>query len=139
MCIFQKLAPSPRRHGLMRFGGRIPGSLSWPLAVTYSFRVNISPFFALASRGDWLPVVVVAWTVVWLCSLGSALSRQDFDATTRLTWVVVLIFVPFFGVFLYWGLSPNPPPKVPRRVIDPSNQLSGTPWEVDPGHTTKKS
>ncbi len=86
-----------------------------------------------SSSGDWLPFVLPVLLVLWLGSLALALGRSDFDPVTRLTWVIVLIFVPFFGIVLYWAIAP----PVPRRTIDTSNDRAGTPWENNPGHTTK--
>jgi hypothetical protein len=51
--------------------------------------------------------VVVLWMLVWLVVLGAALARKDLDPVTRLTWVLVIIMVPFFGVVLYWILGPK--------------------------------
>ncbi len=85
-------------------------------------------YLADGSRGDWLPVVFCVWLTTWLVSLGHALKRSDFDPITRLTWVIVLIFVPFFGILLYWFVSPVAPEQ-PRRRTSPLTDLSGTPWE----------
>jgi len=46
------------------------------------------------------------WTIVWLLVLATALARKDLDPVTRLTWVLVIILVPFFGVLLYWLVAP---------------------------------
>lgn len=53
-------------------------------------------------------LVLVAWLVAWLVSFWSALSRPDFKPVTRLTWVLVLIFVPCVGLLFYWLLAPRP-------------------------------
>ena len=49
--------------------------------------------------------VAVIWAIVWLVTLAFALIRKDLDPVTRLTWVLVIIFVPFFGVVFYWTLG----------------------------------
>jgi hypothetical protein len=49
------------------------------------------------------------WTIVWLLVLSVALARKDFDPVTRLTWVLVIILVPFFGVLLYAVVAPKQP------------------------------
>jgi heme/copper-type cytochrome/quinol oxidase subunit 2 len=72
--------------------------------------------------------------LVWLIVLAAILLRTDFDPITKLTWVIVVIFVPVFGLLFYWFLAPSRPEK---EKIDLSNQLSGTPWENNPGHTNK--
>ncbi len=71
--------------------------------------------------------------LAWLVVLGTILRRADLDSVTKLTWIIVVIFVPFFGILLYWFIDPI----ASRREIDPSNQLSGTPWENDSSHTRK--
>ncbi len=101
-----------------------------------NFNLSIPPNGSYS--GDWLPIllpaVFVVWLIVWLLSLALALTRPDFDPITRLTWIVVLVSVPFFGLILYWAIAP----QRPRRTIDTSNDLAGTPWENNPGHTTKR-
>lgn len=83
-----------------------------------------------SSSGDWLIPLLLIWSVIWLFVLATVLFNKDLDPVTKLTWIIVVIFVPFFGVFLYWIR-----PELPKKKIDPSNQLSGTPWEDDPGYT----
>jgi len=82
-----------------------------------------------------LPQVFIAafvvWTILFLVSLAHALGRNDLDPVSRLTWVVVLIFVPFFGVFLY-GLSSRIN-RVPHGT--PGSEVFGTPWAKNPGFT----
>jgi hypothetical protein len=84
------------------------------------------------SSGDWLMPVLIIYGLVWLVVLANLLQRRDFDPVTKLTWVIVVIFVPFFGILLYWGIALSMSKK-----FDAANQLSGTPWENDPGHTSK--
>ena len=79
--------------------------------------------------------VLIIWACAWIYALAAALDRQDLDPVTRLTWVVVLIFVPLFGIVLYAVVAPSRP----KRPGDPANQLSGTPWEHDSGHTHSAS
>jgi hypothetical protein len=67
--------------------------------------------------------------VLWLATLWRILHRADFDAVTRLTWVIVVIFVPVFGMVMYW--CSHPPIRRAGRSSDGSN-LSGTPWERYP-------
>ena len=74
---------------------------------------------------------LIMWGIALLLSLAHALERRDVDPVTRLTWVLVLILVPFFGIFLYWMIAP----KSPQPRTNPSDQLSGTPWANNPGHT----
>jgi len=76
--------------------------------------------------------LLLIWGVLWLFSLATVLYSKDFDPVTKLTWVVVVIFVPFFGILLYWSR-----PGLAKETIDSSNQLAGTPWENDPNYTTR--
>jgi len=94
-----------------------------------------------SGSGDWLVPALLIWGVIWLFALATVLYRSDFDPVTKLTWVVVVIFVPFFGVLLYWAVGPNNPQNSPRefsKSSDSTNQLSGTPWENDPGYTERR-
>jgi hypothetical protein len=79
--------------------------------------------------------VFIVWTVIFLLSLAHALGRNDIDPVTRLTWVVVLIFVPFFGIMLY-TLSA----KVNRQPRGTAgSEVFGTPWADNPGHMPSSS
>jgi hypothetical protein len=71
-----------------------------------------------SGSGDWLPYVLLIWLALWLWNLAVVLVRSDFDAINRLTWVIVLIFVPFFGIFLYWFIAPN----AQARIIEPPDR-----------------
>jgi hypothetical protein len=75
---------------------------------------------------------LIVWTVIFLVTLAHAMGRNDIDSIGRLTWVIVLIFVPFFGVLLY-TLSGRQPDL--RRRGTSGSDVSGTPWADDPGFT----
>lgn len=84
-----------------------------------------------------LPVgLLVLWGVVWLGVLYRILSRGDLDTLQKILWVIVVIFVPFFGVGLYGLAGPAVPLSYPDQVI-PGSDVSGTPWADDPGHRQK--
>ncbi len=85
------------------------------------------------TSGDWLGPFLLIYGVIWLLTLAFVLGREDYDPVTKLTWVIVLIFVPFFGILLYWAIAPG----ARTQVVDRSKQVSGTPWENDSGHTGK--
>ena len=71
-----------------------------------------------------------AYFVLLLCGLSSCMRHQrDLD---RLTWVVIIIFVPIFGAILYFSMAnrpgyfppgapvlPRPVPVSPARKPDP--------------------
>jgi hypothetical protein len=90
--------------------------------------VPTNQFQADGSRGDWLPVFLPIVLVLWLATLWRILHRADFDSITRLTWVVVVIFVPFFGMVMYWCSG------VAGRRSSHGSDLSGTPWENNPDY-----
>ena len=96
--------------------------------------INIQLSSSSGHSGDWLIPFLLICGVIWLFVLAAVLYNKDLDPITKLTWVVVVIFVPFFGVFLYWF---RPGQTIPGQTIDPSKQLSGTPWENNPGYTDK--
>jgi len=82
-----------------------------------------------------LVVIFFAWIVIFLVSLSHAMGRVDLDPVSRLTWVVVLILVPFFGVLLY-AISLLTI-RQPRQTYE--SDVSGTPWADNPGFTGKDS
>jgi predicted membrane channel-forming protein YqfA (hemolysin III family) len=80
----------------------------------------------------------VLWGLVWIVVLYCILTREDFDPVTKLLWTVVVIFVPFFGVVLYWIAAPASKFPVSGRSINLESDVSGTPWEGEPNFTRPK-
>ena len=83
------------------------------------------------------------WTLVVWGVLARILTRNDLDVHQKLLWVVVVIFVPFFGVVLYCFASPAAPrkPLPPLRnlgPIIPGSDVSGTPWAGDSSYTHRR-
>ncbi len=79
------------------------------------------------------PTTVAAlsvWGVILLFTLAQALERADLDPVTRLTWVLVVLLVPLFGIALYLALG-NRAPRLDGR---PDSEVYGTPWAEDPNH-----
>ena len=62
--------------------------------------------------------VFALWTLLWVAVLAVALGRTDFEPVTRLTWVLVIILVPFFGVLLYWAVAPKQPRERAKDFTD---------------------
>jgi hypothetical protein len=81
-----------------------------------------------------LVVFGIVYFIFWLFALSSLLARTDLDPVEKLTWVIVMIFVAFFGLIFYLAIAPARNLRSNRK-IHRSNQLAGTPWENDPGHT----
>lgn len=80
----------------------------------------------------------VLWIVVWLGFLYRILTREDFDVMTRILWVIVVVFVPIFGVGLYLVAAPDAVGErkgAKRGPVNLASDVSGTPWETDSGHT----
>jgi hypothetical protein len=80
----------------------------------------------------------VLWIVVWLGFLYRILTRPDFDVMTRILWVIVVVFVPIFGVGLYLVAAPDAVGErrgAKRGAVNLASDVSGTPWETDSGHT----
>src|SRR6516165_8023571 len=69
--------------------------------------------------------VVVVWTLVWLVVLGTLLARKDLDPITKLTWVLVVILVPFFGVVFYCLLGPKRRPSSGRSAEHAASEPVG--------------
>ena len=80
--------------------------------------------------------LLVGWRIVWLGVLYHVLTRADFDTLQKILCVLVVIFVPFFGVPLYWFAAPSVPVDFSGSVV-PGSGVSGTPWSQDPNHTRK--
>lgn len=89
----------------------------------------------LNSNFDSFPWSLVAlWMIVWLCVLFRILTRKDFDTSAKILWVMVVIFVPFFGLPLYWLAAPLPARATSKdRPIDLQSDVAGTPWAGNPG------
>jgi ribosomal protein L40E len=72
--------------------------------------------------------LTILWIIVWLVVLADALSRKDLDPVTKLTWILVIILVPVFGVVFYSLIAPAPP----WRLQNPSSsRVAGTVSEKD--------
>ena len=80
----------------------------------------------------------VLWGLVWIAVLYCILTREDLDTLTKLLWTVVVIFVPVFGVVLYWIAAPASKSGVSSRSIIRESDVSGTPWEGDPNFRRKE-
>ena len=87
--------------------------------------MNVCPFFAMNDDGLIPLLAVVIYGICWLFALGAALTRADFDPITRLTWVVVIIFVPVFGMILYLVLTPR------GYLVDREHSVSES-WSDEP-------
>lgn len=89
----------------------------------------------LTSNSDGFPwFLVVLWMIVWLCVLFRILTRKDFDTPAKILWVMVVIFVPFFGLLLYWLAAPLPVRATSKdRPSDLKSDVAGTPWADNPG------
>ena len=81
---------------------------------------------------------LLVWLVAWILTLGLILRRRDLDSVTKLTWVVTVIFVPVFGILLYFFLAPGEQwiPEA-KKTNDDHDPLRGTPWKNNAGFTSK--
>ncbi len=72
--------------------------------------------------------LVIAWGLFWLWMLIDLLKRKTMDGTTKLVWLVVLIFINFLGVLLYYFIIYRPERKSMVAAAAPqpaSNPVSG--------------
>ena len=97
-----------------------------------TFNYNWIP--AATGSGDLLPFLFALYGLLWLLSLGLALTRGDLDPVSRLTWVLVIILVPLAGLILYFVLAPRRLAESQARTFHQQGQTAGTPWEDVPGH-----
>jgi len=90
-----------------------------------------------ASDFPWGLVVIAG--IVWLGVLYRILTRNDFDTLAKILWVIVVIFVPIFGVILYWAAAPTSASiRAAAEKGAPTGaggDVAGTPWERNPGFT----
>ena len=69
--------------------------------------------------------------VLTVISLISCLSATFADPANKLIWVIVILFLPFFGPILYFCISPNQrrsavlPPPIDSRRVEPSDHDHG--------------
>jgi hypothetical protein len=61
-----------------------------------------SAFFGL---GFLFLALGLLYTALWIYALFSAATRSDLNATERLLWIVLLIFLPGLGTLLYFLLK----------------------------------
>ncbi len=74
-------------------------------------------------------LLTIIWIMLWLFVLAGVLSRNDLEPVTKLTWVLVIILVPVFGVIFYWINVPAPKAQ-PGSAIPPKPEpLSGKVYE----------
>lgn len=77
-------------------------------------------------------IIVISYSVVWLISILHCLHSQA--GIDRTTWLILLLFLPVFGILFYWTLStglervdvihsaPTPPaPPSTRSIADSVN------------------
>jgi len=62
-----------------------------------------------------IPLLGFAYFAFWVITLIHCATKCP--QNDRITWVLLVIFVPFIGSVLYWFLAPKPsmPPKLPAR------------------------
>ena len=55
----------------------------------------------------WL-LVVIAWLAVWIWALIDAIRNPALDSTTRLIWVLVILFAQVIGAIIYLAVGRSP-------------------------------
>jgi hypothetical protein len=98
--------------------------------------------FAAVHAPGWVPIISIIYLLIWFFLMVAVLTRDDLDPITRLTWVLVVGFLPVAGIILYFIASPREPKwkDAPARPLSsaPEDNLKGTPWEQHPGFTKSK-
>lgn len=92
--------------------------------------MNIQLFGLTLPGFPWWPLIL--WGIVWLAMLYRILTREDLDTLQKILWVLVVVFVPFFGVPLYLVAAPATPVDFSGPVVRGSD-ISGPPGAKDPG------
>jgi len=86
--------------------------------------------------------LVFLWLLIELAVLYRILTRRDFDTPARILWVIVVIFVPFFGVLLYWAAAPaerSTQSATKTGAVNLNSDTAGTPWAGNPGFSNDES
>lgn len=66
---------------------------------------------------------VIAWGLFWLWMLINLLKRKGMDSTTKLIWLIVLVFINVIGVILYYFMVYRPD----RKAVKPAPAPASTP------------
>jgi hypothetical protein len=55
---------------------------------------------------------IVAWAVCWVIGAADVFRRRDLGAGEKVVWLLVLLFLPLLGLFVYYLASAmRPPPR----------------------------
>ena len=72
------------------------------------------PFFAigLPHGFDWMYILVfgVGGTIFWVSALMSCITNESDTGNTKIVWVLVIIFLGFFGALAYFFI------RRPKRI-----------------------
>jgi uncharacterized RDD family membrane protein YckC len=69
---------------------------------------NVGPETVFVGFGIfWLLMVVlaIASLVIWIWALIDAIQNPALDGTTRLVWILVIVFTHFLGAILYLAIA----------------------------------
>lgn len=80
-------------------------------------------------------LLVLVYLLVFFFEMKGLLADENLDPITKLTWTIVLIFVPVLGILLLYIVAPRGKIAKVRLSHTPEDNLKGTPWENDPSHT----
>ncbi len=78
-------------------------------------RIDWLQSFASTASNPWFLVIVAVWAAFFLFSLWDCLTRLK--EPQRLTWVVVILALPLFGVLFYWFRGSDEGTKANRDLM----------------------
>ena len=53
-------------------------------------------------------IVLLAWLACWLFGVVDIFRRRDMGAGAKVLWILVLLLLPFIGLFVYFLFSARP-------------------------------
>jgi hypothetical protein len=75
------------------------------LAQILSSGVNA---FAISAMAVWALIALVAvllYVMGWFFAIVEVVRREDMESAVRVVWILLLIFLPFFGTIIYFVIG----------------------------------
>jgi len=112
---------------MMEESNRMMDSL---LVGPFSFPARVMLWAHANPEAAW--IITIAYLAIWLHAIWHSLSRHT--GADRTTWLILLLFLPLFGIVFYWSIAnrtdshtdlsiyrpapPAPPAPTTRNIAD---------------------
>jgi hypothetical protein len=70
----------------------------------------------------WLLLIYIPLLLIWVFALVDIFRRDDLGGVAKALWVVLVIFVPFFGTLIYLLFRPVGATKAERAAIEEASR-----------------